>query len=110
MNQDAKAATRKMVEGFQKILEILVDEAARTFAAIESEMKKRVAEADKPAKALPGWVNRKCLCEHLGVSERTIGNWVARRRIPCVRLGRRVMFKLEDVDEHLKRTGIHPIE
>jgi len=55
--------------------------------------------------AIPAaWVDRKQLAKHLAVSQRTIANWMARRRIPYLKLGRTVRFSIEQVDEHLRRT------
>ncbi len=95
-------AVRKMADGFERIVEILIDEAAKTLARIEAKVEEKIPEPEKP---LPGWVNRKRIAEHLGVSERTVGSWIAKRRIPYVRMSRRILFKVEDVDEHLKRYG-----
>ena len=40
---------------------------------------------------------------------RTVHSLIARRSIPHVRIGRKVMFKLQDVDEHLRRNALGPM-
>ena len=35
---------------------------------------------------------------YLGLSPATLRKWVFERRVPFVRLGRRVLFRLEDLD------------
>lgn len=38
------------------------------------------------------------VAEHFGVSRRTIYNWMEERRIPYLRIGRCLRFKLEDIE------------
>ena len=45
-----------------------------------------------------GFLNKKELAEYLGLSVFTIDTWVSQQReIPFVKMGRRVMFDMEDV-------------
>jgi len=48
------------------------------------------------------------LADALGYSPKTIRNWVAGRKIPFVRLGRRTMFRLESIGAWLKKKEHKP--
>ncbi len=43
--------------------------------------------------------------EILNVKESTLRSWVFQRRIPCVRIGRLVRFRVSDIDLWVKRGG-----
>ena len=43
------------------------------------------------------------LADALGYAPKTIRNWVAKRKIPFVRIGRRTMFRLESISTWLTR-------
>lgn len=43
------------------------------------------------------------LADALGYAPKTIRNWVARRSIPFVKVGRRTMFRLESISAWLKK-------
>ncbi len=44
------------------------------------------------------------VAEHFGVSVGTVNGWVRQRRIPCVRLSRRVVrFRLLELEEALRQ-------
>jgi excisionase family DNA binding protein len=52
-----------------------------------------ISTNSKQSEVTPGGLlNRREIAQFLGVSERTIGNMVAQRRIPIVRWGRNVRF------------------
>lgn len=52
----------------------------------------------------PEYESKDQLARRLGVSRRTIDQLVAERRLPFVRLGRKILrFYKRDVDEHLAR-------
>jgi excisionase family DNA binding protein len=49
-------------------------------------------------------VTKKQLAEQLQVSQRTVTNWIAQGRVPCVRIGHRTLrFDPSDVVNFLKR-------
>lgn len=55
------------------------------------------------------FLNKKELAEFLGLSVFTIDSWVSEQReIPFVKMGRRVMFDLEDVLEWVERSKHRP--
>jgi excisionase family DNA binding protein len=60
--------------------------------------------------------NRKSFCtkkelaEYLGISVYTIDSWVSERReIPFVKMGKKVMFDLRDVDDWIEKKKVRPI-
>lgn len=99
---DAKMAARKMADDFFRLMEILINETAKTLAVIELKAEGRINDMLLPV----GWVSKKRAAKHLGIGDRTLTDWMARRLIPYVRVGRKVIFNLREVDEHLKRREI----
>jgi hypothetical protein len=75
--------------------------------AIEIQKNLPARAGEQPAhfaSTTPGWMGKKELAAHLGVSVRTIDNLVARRQVPFVRLSQRCLrFPPSVVDEELKR-------
>jgi excisionase family DNA binding protein len=103
-NPDVTAAAREMAKAFAKILEIFIKEAQRTLSAIASRTNQQIPAPQPKEPALEGWVDRKQLAKHLCICQRTLSTWMAKGRLPHVKLGRSVRFRLEDVDAHLRRT------
>lgn len=57
---------------------------------------------EKPA-LLEGWLNRAELSAELGLAPDTLGRWETQRiGPPCVRLGRKVLYRADAVREWLK--------
>lgn len=50
-------------------------------------------------------LRRADVAEHLSVSERAVREWTDDGRLPCVRLGRAVRYRPEDV-EHVRTEGL----
>ena len=95
-------AAREMASAFAKILEIFIEEAQRTLSVIGSKTSHQILTP--PVNPLAGWADRKQVAKHLGICQRTLGTWMAKGRLPHVKIGRSVRFRLEDVDAHLRRT------
>lgn len=49
--------------------------------------------------------DKKRLAEYLNIPIRTIEDWIYKRRIPCIRVGRHVRFKPSDVERWLEEGG-----
>ena len=49
------------------------------------------------------------LAKFLRVSSRTVDNYVSRRRIPYIKLGRIVRFRLPDVERALRRFTVEEV-
>ena len=43
------------------------------------------------------------VCLHLGVSEKSLRNYVDQGPIPCIQLGRRKLYQLARIEEALRR-------
>ena len=57
------------------------------------------------------FLTKKELAGYLGLSVFTIDSWVSQRReVPFVRMGRRVMFDMEDVQTWVEANKIQPVE
>jgi hypothetical protein len=65
---------------------------------LPDEIVERIAErAAKLAAAQPRFLSKTALAAHYGVKERTIRTW-RERGLPGVRVGREVMYPLDDCD------------
>jgi excisionase family DNA binding protein len=56
----------------------------------------------------PRYVGRKTVAQYTSLAENTIYEWAGQGKIPSIKIGRRVLFDLEDIDRlmsSLKRTN-----
>jgi len=56
---------------------------------------------------LPGLVGKPKAAEILGISLFTVNTWVSQKKIPHIKLGRRVLF---DIDELLRFVKAHAVQ
>ena len=57
------------------------------------------------------FLTKKELADYLGLSVFTIDSWVSQRReVPFVKMGRRVMFDMEDVRAWVEANKVQPVE
>ncbi len=57
------------------------------------------------------FLTKKELAAYLCLSIFTIDTWVSQKReIPFVKMGRKVMFDIKDVQEWIERSKVHPRE
>lgn len=71
--------------------------------AEEAEMTHSQTDPETPAAALlSGWISRRDLADALSLTVDTLGRWEARRfGPPCVRAGRRVLYRRRAVQDWL---------
>lgn len=48
--------------------------------------------------------------ERLNVSERTVYRYVQERRLPYIRICRRIRFRPESIDQFLRETEVQPLQ
>jgi excisionase family DNA binding protein len=53
--------------------------------------------------ALRYLVPKETIAERYSVSPRTIEFWVRKRRIPCIKVGRQLLFNIADCDKAVRR-------
>jgi hypothetical protein len=51
----------------------------------------------------PIWVNSKQLAQHLGISTTAVGN-LRINKIPYYKIGGRILYKKQEIDEYIERT------
>jgi len=56
--------------------------------------------------SLPKLVSVKELAETLGVRPTTIYQWVNQRKIPYVKLGKRILFKPKDINRWIEKNTV----
>lgn len=59
---------------------------------------------------LEGIVTKPELAESLKVGERTLDRYVAQRKIPYIKLGRLIRFRLADVQKALNKLTVKEVE
>jgi excisionase family DNA binding protein len=76
---------------------------AVTWTEIMTEKLRAIAEIQEQKiahKTIEPLMSRQQLAEHFGVSQRTIETWMEKDYLPYYKLGRKVLFKLTDVQRH----------
>ena len=56
------------------------------------------------------FLNKKELAEYLGLSRFSIDSWVSQRTIPFIKMGRRVLFDLRNIEDWVGRNKIIPVD
>jgi len=57
---------------------------------------------------LPGLIDKPKAAEILGISLFTINTWVSQKKIPFIKLGRRVLFDLDELAKFIKSHSVQP--
>ena len=70
---------------------------------IENKLDNLVSRIENPTEFLPKWMTVKQLSEYLGISTSVIHN-LKISKIPSYKLGGRVFFKKEEIDEFIQKT------
>ena len=64
---------------------------------------KKIGNQDKSSSLSTTWVTTKQLAQHLGISTAAITN-IRGSKIPCYKIGGRILFKREEVDAFIQKT------
>ena len=54
------------------------------------------------------WDKRE-LAEYIGISIYTINAWVSQKRIPHIKLGRRILFDMKDIEKWINEQKVEPL-
>ena len=73
--------------------------------AIEGKLDTLIKSINNPKDSnhSPTWITSKELAQHLGLSLRAIGN-LKLNKIPFYRIGGRILFKRQEIDEFIEKT------
>ena len=55
------------------------------------------------------FLNKREVAEYLGISIYTVDVWVSQKRIPHIKLGRRVLFDSSDIDKWMEEQKVEPL-
>jgi len=57
-------------------------------------------------------IDRAAAAQYLGVSPGTLGNWASTnfRRVPYIKIGRRVRYRLRDLEQFVEANLVNPVE
>jgi len=72
-------------------------------ASIESKLDGLIQSINSPKTSMPTWLTTKQLAQHLGVSTSFVTN-LRISKIPYYKLGGRVYFKKQEIDEFIEST------
>lgn len=70
----------------------------------ENDLQEKIPErSTKPSGATEDYMDIQELSEYIGMSTSTIYSWSYRHKIPCSRLGKRLVFSRKDIDAWIKK-------
>jgi hypothetical protein len=64
---------------------------------------KRLEKFDDSSSQGTTWINSKQLAQHLGISTTAVGN-LRINKIPYYKIGGRILYKKQEIDEFIERT------
>ena len=75
----------------------------KRLTAIEGKLEALIQRIDNPASESPTWINSKQLAQHLGTSAAFVTR-LRTGKIPYYKLGGRIFFKKQEIDEWIEKT------
>jgi excisionase family DNA binding protein len=75
----------------------------KRLASIEDKLAGLIQRIDNPASTSPTWMTSKQLAQHLSISVSAVTN-LRTYKIPYYKLGGRIYFKKEEIDEWIEKT------
>jgi excisionase family DNA binding protein len=80
------------------------EQIEKRLAVIEEKLDSLIQKSDNPtAPASPTWITSKQLAQHLGISVAAVTN-LRTNKIPYYKLGGRIYFKKQEIDEWIENT------
>ena len=82
------------------------DVIEQRLASIEEKLNvliQKIEKPEEPFSSSPTWVTTKQFSQHLGMSTAAITN-LRGKKIPFYKIGSRILFKKEEVDEFIAKT------
>ena len=70
---------------------------------IENKLDTMLEKIDNPETSSPTWLTSKQLAQHLGISVSTVSK-LRGRKIPFYKLGGKIYFKKQEIDEWIEKT------
>ena len=81
----------------------LIEQRLATIEAKLDSLMNNFAKANEGRDTNPSWMNSRQLANYLGLSTTAVGN-LRIRKIPYYKIGGRIMYKKEEIDEYIERT------
>lgn len=75
----------------------------KRLASIEDKLAGLIQRIDNPTSTSPTWMTSKQLAQHLSISVSAVTN-LRTYKIPYYKLGGRIYFKKEEIDEWIEKT------
>ncbi|MBC8320133.1 MAG: helix-turn-helix domain-containing protein [Bacteroidetes bacterium] len=72
-------------------------------SVIEQKLDNLIQKIDDPQSSSPTWITSKQLAKYLGISTTTV-NKLRSSKLPYYKLGGRIYFKKQEVDEWMEKT------
>ena len=105
--KDPATEIRKLAEALARVataLTEIIEARLITPSKLPASPQVHPLPAESPRLESERWANKTELARHFQVSVRTVQNWMEGRRVPYIRIGRSVRFKISDVETALNRT------
>ena len=70
-------------------------------------IRRKIFLMDVKGKMDDRWLSMEEICQYLGVTDDTVHNWIRKKNMPAVKLGRCWKFKKDQVDEWVENNSSH---
>ena len=70
-------------------------------------IRRKIFLMDVKGKMDDRWLSMEEICQYLGVTDDTVHNWIRKKNMPAVKLGRCWKFKKNQVDEWVENNSSH---
>ena len=91
------------IAGLVKTITEIVNEKVKEANEVRASANVALQQQASHPITIERWVGKKGVAEHFKISVRTADNWMKRRLLPYIRIGKNVRFKLSEAEESLNR-------